>query len=368
MVVHSAKRQGAQGVALSHARSLADDHALVIAIGEGPLRAEFAQLGSLIHEPSRAPIWGASRLRWSIDMAKVLPDAIRLVRAARRDEVVAIVANSTVLVAPVLAARWVGIPVIVCAHEGPKSKAARRLFRFHGAFADTVIAMSSWVAAGFGTARARVVTSPPGIPVPPWRERPVRAVDAPLRLLVAGTIDEHKRQDVAIRAMRQLIDAGVTAELEIVGRVADSRYAASLAELADQLGVSHCVNFAGERSDLPEYMRAVDVLVVPAGEVTPLVMMEAMAAGTPVVAARMGSIPDVVEDGDSGILFEPGSADALAEAIRWIDSEPRVAEMLSRNGRARVEARFDESYSAETLRAELDRVLGTKRCLGSTLA
>ena len=357
-VVHSAKRQGAQSVALSHARSLARDHRLLIAIGEGPLRAEFAQLGTLIHAPSRVPVWGASPLRWAIDLAKVVPDTVRLARAARRHRVDAIIANSTVLLAPVLAARWVGVPVIVCAHEAPKSGAALRLCRFHGALADTVIAMSSWVASAFGRARARVVVSPPGIPVPPWRERAARAVDAPLQVLVAGTIDEHKRQDLAIRALRRLKDVGVAAELQIVGKVADSGYANMLGGLADDLGVSGEVKFAGEQSDLPERMRSADVLVVPAGEVTPLVIMESMAVGTPVVAARMGSIPDVIEDGSSGMLVEPGSAEAMAAAIHRINSDAELAARLSRNGRTRVEDRFDESYLTDTLRAELDRLLG----------
>jgi glycosyltransferase involved in cell wall biosynthesis len=116
--------------------------------------------------------------------------------------------------------------------------AAKRLFRFHGRFADTVIAMSPWVAEGFASSRARVVVSPPGIPIPPWRERPARADHAPLRLLLVGTIDRRKRQEVAVEALIRLTSAGVDVRLEVVGRAADENYAAELREVASSAGVS----------------------------------------------------------------------------------------------------------------------------------
>ncbi|MGH2899139.1 MAG: hypothetical protein ACRDMZ_10740 [Solirubrobacteraceae bacterium] len=140
-VVHSAKLAGAQLVALGQAKALAEDHDLNIAIGHGPLRSRFAPLGSLVRASTRVPIWGASRRRWALEIARAAPDAVRLAVLARRRRVDVIVANSTVLVAPVLAGRLARIPVAVHVQEAPKSVAARRLFRFHGRFADTVVAI-----------------------------------------------------------------------------------------------------------------------------------------------------------------------------------------------------------------------------------
>jgi glycosyltransferase involved in cell wall biosynthesis len=356
MVVHSAKPAGAQLVALGQAEALASDHELVIAIGRGPLRARFARFGPLIRQPTRAPIWGASRSRWALDLARAVPDAIRLATVARRRHVVAIVANSTVLLAPVLAARLARVPVLVCAHEAPTSPAARRIFRFHAALADTVIAISPWIAEGFASSRTRVVISPPGIPIPQWQDRPLPPLDSPLRLLVVGTIDSHKRQDVAIAALAKLREAGIDADLQIVGREADPAYAAELNQLVRTHGLSDRVSFIGESSDVAGLMRAADVVLVPAGEVTPLVLMEAMAIGTPVVAARMGSIPDVVADGDTGLLVDPGDGDAMATAVRQLLDDPIRARELALAGRQRVETLFDESRSHETLRSELQRL------------
>jgi glycosyltransferase involved in cell wall biosynthesis len=356
MVVHSAKPAGAQLVALGQAEALSSDHELVIAIGHGPLRGRFARIGPLIRQPTRAPIWGASRQRWALDLARAIPDAIRLAVVARRRGVEVIVANSTVLIAPVLAAHLARLPVLVCAHEAPTSRATRRLFRFHAALANTVIAISPWIAEGFRSSRSRVVIDPPGIPVPPWQERPVRVPNAPVTLLVAGTIDSHKRQDVAISALARLRAAGVDAELAIVGRDGDQAYAAGLHELVRNLGIGDHVRFLGESSDVASHMRAADVLLVPAGEVTPLVLMEAMAVGTPVIAARMGSIPDVVVDEESGLLVAPGDADAMAAAVRRLVDQPELGAELARAGRERVETRFDARRSHETLRAELRRL------------
>lgn len=356
MVVHSAKRAGAQLVALGQAEALATDHEFVIAIGQGPLRPQFARIGTLIRQPTTLPLGGGSPSRWAIDLARAIPDAIRLAVVARRRGIGVIVANSTVLVAPVLAARLARLPVVVCAHEAPKSRSVRRIFRFHGALATTVIAVSPWIAEAFASSRSRVVISRAGIAIPPWKDRPPRQPGSPLRLVVAGTIDSAKRQDVAVLALAELREAGIDAELQIVGRAADRIYTDELRRRIAELGLADNVRFVGESPDVLELMRRADIVLVPAGEVTPLVLMEAMAVGTPVVAARMGSIPDVVIDGQSGLLVRAGDAGAMAAAVRRVLDEPGLGRALANAGRERVETLFDARGSQEALREELGRL------------
>jgi glycosyltransferase involved in cell wall biosynthesis len=356
LAVHSAKPAGAQQVALGQARSLARRHQLTIAIGQGPLRAPFAELGEVVRAPTRLPIWGASRPRWALELARALPDAVRLAAIARRRDVDVVVANSTVLVSPVLAARLAGVPVLVLAQEAPTSPAARRLFRFHGALADTVVAISPWIEEAFAGARAHVLASPVGVAIPASAPGAVPAsVPAP-RVLVVGTVDAHKRQDLAISALASLRRAGVPATLELVGPEADAAYGAALRAQVASLGVAGSVTFAGPSGDVGARIRAADVVLVPAGEVTPLVLMEAMALGTPVVAARMGSIPSVVADGESGLLVPPGDAEAMAGAVRRIAADPVLATRLARGGRQRVQQRYDERASHARLEAELVRI------------
>jgi glycosyltransferase involved in cell wall biosynthesis len=356
LVVHSAKPAGAQLVALGQAEALSSDHEIVTSIGPGALRPGFARVGPVIRQPTRVPIWGAPRRRWALELARALPDAIRLAIEARRRRIEVIVANSSALVAPVLAGRLARVPVIIHVQEAPTSPAVRRLLRFHGRLATTVVALSPWIADHLGSCRSHVLLNPVGIAIPVWRPRSPRPEGAPIRLLAVGTIDAHKRQDVAICALAKLRNEGVAAELELVGRVADEAYAEQLHVLVARLRVEAHVRFVGESSDVEGHMRAADVLLVPAGEVTPLVIMEAMAIGTPVVAARMGSIPDVVIDGESGLLTEPGNAEATARAVRRIAEDPALAATLAARGRERVERHFDANRSHEALREEIRRV------------
>jgi glycosyltransferase involved in cell wall biosynthesis len=359
--VHSAKRAGAQLVALRQATALAEVYALVIAVGHGPLRPEFAELGEIVRAPTRIPVWGTTTWRWTIDLARVIPDSIRFVGLIRRRRISAVLAPSTVLAAPVIAARLAGVPVVVEAQEAPKSRAARALLRFHGRFADVVIAISPLLQHALAGSKARVVLSYVGVPVPPWVDRPDRPAGAPLRLITVGTIDRHKRQGLAVAALGRLVADGVDATLTFVGAEADPAYAADLKAEVEREGLGTRVHFAGLTSNVHPYIVAADALLLPAGEVTPLVLMEAMARGTAVIATRTGSSADIVgDDGRSGLVVAPDDPAAMAAAVRRLADEPGLATQLAANGRARVEELFDERRSHARLRDLLGEVLDSR--------
>jgi glycosyltransferase involved in cell wall biosynthesis len=84
--------------------------------------------------------------------------------------------------------------------------------------------------------------------------------------------------------------------------------------------------------------------------------MEAMAVGTPVVAARMGSIPDVVTDGETGLLVPPGDAHAMACAVREVLDDPELASRLVRAGRQHVEQHFDCRRHQQVVATECRRL------------
>jgi glycosyltransferase involved in cell wall biosynthesis len=354
--VHSPKLAGAQIVALGQAEYLAHGHELVIPIAQGPLRSRFEPLGRLTRGSTTLPIWGAPPARWALQSARSVLDAARLAIIIRRERLEAVIVNSTVLVAPVLAARLARVPSIVHAQEAPKSPEARALFRIHGALASTVVAISPWIASAFEHARTNVLLSPVGIPLAPAVSRPPTFRSRPVHLLVVATIDRHKRQDLAVAALGKLVERGVDAELTLVGDDSDASYCAEIRGLAERLGVSGRVAFEGPTDDVPSHLRRSDALLVPAGEVTPLVLMEAMAHGTPVIAARMGSIPDVTVDGETGLLVEPDDADAVANAIGVLVRDPELADRLTAAGRRRVESHFDQAQSHRRLEAEIARL------------
>jgi glycosyltransferase involved in cell wall biosynthesis len=357
MAVHSAARGGAQLVALGQARALRHDCDLVIAVGAGPLRGAFADVATaIVHAPTSLPIWGASYGRWALQIGRSIPDAVRLAWLVRRHRIDVVIVNSTVLVAPVIGARLAGVPVIVHAQEAPKTVAARRLFRVHGALAHTVVAISPWIARAFDGARASVMLNSVGIHIPgDPGPRALCAAD-PVRLVLIGTVDRHKRQDVAIAAVRALRERGVEAELMLLGIEADGAYATELRDQARALDVARQVHFAGPTSDVAARLLAADALLLPAGEVTPLVLMEAMALRTPVVAARMGSIPDVITDEVNGLLVAPDDPAGLAAAVARLRQEAGLADRLAEAGRRRVERDFDETRAHRRLGVEIARL------------
>jgi glycosyltransferase involved in cell wall biosynthesis/peptidoglycan/xylan/chitin deacetylase (PgdA/CDA1 family) len=366
MAVHSAEWGGAQQVALGQARALQSECDLVIAVGPGPLQAAFGEVAAgIVRGPTSVPIWGASRGRWALQLGRAIPDAVRFVGLVRQHRIDVIVVNSTVLLAPVIGAWLAGVPVLVHAQEAPRSAAARRLFRVHGTLAHTVVAISSWIAHAFDGARARVLQNPVGIPVP--RDPGPRELFAadPVQLVMVGTLDRHKRQDVAIAAVRALRDTGLEAQLTIHGLETDPVYAAELREQARDLSVAQQVHFAGPTATVASHLLTADALLLPAGEVTPLVLMEAMAFRTPVVAARMGSIPDVVTDQLSGLLVAPGDPAALAGAVARLRHEPGLAQKLAEAGRRRVEQEFDEARTHPLLSAEIRRLTARRADRGS---
>lgn len=110
------------------------------------------------------------------------------------------------------------------------------------------------------------------------------------------------------------------------------------------------VTWTGFRRDVPELLAASDLFVLPSlGDAYPTVLMEAMAAGLPVVSTRVGGIPEIVEDGRTGRLVPPGDAAALAKAISGLLDSPGEREALGRAARAEAERRFSTKTWVERL-------------------
>jgi glycosyltransferase involved in cell wall biosynthesis len=163
-------------------------------------------------------------------------------------------------------------------------------------------------------------------------------------VLFVGRLVERKGVAHLIEAMARLGSLGP--QLEIVG---DGPERPGLEALAQRLGVANRVVFRGKiPSDelQASYARAA-VCVLPSvldarGDTEGLgvVLLEAMNYGTPVIASRIGGIPDIVEDGVSGLLVPPGDADALAAAVRRLRDDPALARRLGEAGRRRLREQF----------------------------
>ena len=108
------------------------------------------------------------------------------------------------------------------------------------------------------------------------------------------------------------------------------------------LGLTERVHLLGERRDVPRLLAAADVFVLATrSEGHPVSVLEAMAAGLPVVASRVGGVPEQVVDGETGVLVDPGDPDALATALARLAADPSLRRRMGDAGRTRAEERFD---------------------------
>ena len=180
------------------------------------------------------------------------------------------------------------------------------------------------------------------------------AARAPV-ILSVGRLHPVKGHDVLLRGFARVRDRLPDAALAIVG---DGVARPAVARLAAELGVAHAVEFAGTLSpaQVRDRLGAARVFVQPSrSEGLPLALLEAMAAGVPVVATRVGGVPDVVAPG-TGLLVPPEQPDALADALLDVLGNDGLASALARGGRQRAmqfsAARADGAY--EALFLELD--------------
>jgi glycosyltransferase involved in cell wall biosynthesis len=124
----------------------------------------------------------------------------------------------------------------------------------------------------------------------------------------------------------------------------------ALEALIAELGLGETVTLLGLRRDIPDVLAALDVAVVSSDfEGTPLAVLEYMDAGLPVVATRVGGLPDLIEQGRHGLLVEPGDARALADSVGTLLRNPQRARELGRLGQERRRAEFSIDNTVRTL-------------------
>jgi glycosyltransferase involved in cell wall biosynthesis len=359
IAVHSAAAGGAQAMALAQAEVFAERCEVIAAVPDGPLRERFAACAEVVGPTPTLPTWaGVSRSRRALQRARSYRDAVRLAGIARRRGVDAILTSSTVTLAPTLAARLARVPSFVHAREWPVTPAALEAFALQRRHADRIVAISAGVAGLMPEAgRAEIVQIPDGITAGPPPRSEARLA-GPLRLCVIGalTAGDGKGQHRAVEALAELVAGGVEATLSVVGPVLDRDYADRVEAIARERGVAERVEMTGPVDDVPTLLEAHDALLFcsrQGADVTPLVIMEALVAGRPVVAADVGSVAEVMPDSECGYLVAPEDPAAMARAIATLAADPEEALARARRGAARIREHYDRRAGIERLWEEI---------------
>jgi glycosyltransferase involved in cell wall biosynthesis len=296
-------------------------------------------------------------------------------RAARRHRADVVHANS-IRAGIVLAFARLGRAATVvhvrdCLPPSPTSTATLRLI---ASTATRIVANSEYTAArvraAAPAARIDVVHNPVDLErFDPQRLDRVEARSAlgeagasgRLLLGVVAQLSPWKGQDTAIEALGSIVHAGIDAHLLLIGsakfvarstRFDNQRYVAALRELVARRGLTDRVRWLGEREDVPQLIRALDVLLLPSWE-EPFgrALIEAMALGVPVIATDVGGPREIVQDGRQGYLVAPREPDAWAEAILRVARSADGGLAMGSAGRERVHSLFT---IARHVRATLD--------------
>jgi glycosyltransferase involved in cell wall biosynthesis len=308
-----------------------------------------ASEGSLRLHPTRTP-------RALAELARA---ALQVARLAQRLRVDIIHANSIrASLAAGVAARIARRPAVAHLRDRlPPGAASKASLRLIGATCAHLVSNSDYTAQALQEAGvqapASVIPNPVDLElfVAPSEQRRAATRAAlglergAFALGVVGQITPWKGQDMALRALGEVaahhpqVRLLVVGEAKFVGgstRLDNGAYLRHLHELARDARVAGRVDFLGERSDAPAIMGAIDALLLPShGEPFGRVIVEAMAAGTPVIASDAGGPAEIVEDGVDGLLVPEDDVRAWAAAVERLVTDDGARRELSRRGRAR---------------------------------
>jgi glycosyltransferase involved in cell wall biosynthesis len=178
-------------------------------------------------------------------------------------------------------------------------------------------------------------------------------------VLLPARLEPRKDHATFFKAAQLVLARRPDAQFLLAGD-GEPAFRAQLEELAAPLGSA--VRFLGSRNDVPALMTLADLVVLSSTtEGLGLVLLEAMRARRPVVATRVGGVPEIVIDRVTGLLVEPRAPDLLAGAMIEVLGDPALAARMGKAGRQRVEAEFTVAAMAAKMSAIYDELLSRER-------
>jgi glycosyltransferase involved in cell wall biosynthesis len=189
-----------------------------------------------------------------------------------------------------------------------------------------------------------------GVDIKKFQEvKPIELVAEGVKLLYVGGLVPVKGLDVLIKACALLVEQGIKFHLFLVGKGSEKQ---KLSDLVISLKLQAFITFVGEipHPQVPAYFKSVDVFVLPSrNEGLGIVLLEAMAAKTAIVASKVGGIPDLVTDGKNGLLVSPENPHALAMALTAVINDSELREGMAQRGLEVVKYYTYEKAAKDTL-------------------
>jgi glycosyltransferase involved in cell wall biosynthesis len=356
---------------------LAEAGALEIVVpGPGPVADAFRPLAPVTELAYSALTWP----RRPLELGRGLREAVREVGAfrsrMRESRPQLVVVGTATLPAALIAARLERVPALVYATEllggegGPvHRRGAGALIGLTRRLAAAIVACSEAAAHQFGDRGAPVTIAYPPIPdaygggdgASFRRAHGIAPSDR--CVIVVGNLTQGRGQDLLVRALPAIRRAFPATHCAIIGapfpRAQDLAFADRLQRLTRELDIASSVTLTGFVDEIADAYAAADIVVNPARapESFGRAACEALVAGCPVVATRVGAVPEVLRDRETAVLVPPVSPEALAAAIVGLLEDPSRAERIAAAGRRDVLRRFGPERSREAFRRAIDRIV-----------
>ncbi|RZJ09824.1 MAG: glycosyltransferase [Rubrivivax sp.] len=319
---------------------------------EGPFADKLRALGATVHAVPMAddPSWTS------------LQTTLALVQAEGVDLLHAHLPRAHVLAG--LVGKLAQRPVVATLHGRDIGMFDLEVHRATGSHLAVVCRQSYFHALSVGVSPEDVTCVPNGVDTAMFSPRPrgrssLRealglAQQTPL-LGFVGRLSPEKAPDVFLRAAQALRTRCPEARAVMVG---DGPMQQSLMAQAEQLGLTGWLHFLGLRDDMPAIFSELDVVASTShSEAMPLALMEAMASGLPVVATRVGGVPDLVEHGRTGWLAAPDDSGDIAARCALLLADAALREAMGRRSRQRVVEHFDLGECVQRMGKLLDRLV-----------
>ena len=265
-------------------------------------------------------------------------------------------------------AAWLcGIPYIYHAHGFRSERDIRGIFRQAIRNAAAVIGISQDVnakllAAGAIPERLHLIYNGVARMAAPPKSYYQSQEQLDLRWAIGASIQEAKGIHVAVAAAASLKQRGIKNILEIYGEppsLEGEKYLEQLKQQIKDLHLEEVVRFMGWTADIPKAFRCQDVVVLPSySEGLPMILLEAMSQGLPLIASAVGGVPEIIKDGENGLLVPPGDGEKLADALEILTQNELLRWKMGKAGQKIVEEKFTLVQQAGQLKALLTDTIG----------
>lgn len=357
MISHEASYTGAPLFLERLARGLANsDYRVVIFFSkDGPVAHSLVAEGFEVYLSNKRP---TNRQRWSV-LAYRLSHYFRFLKTLCLVKPDVVYSSTISNCGEVLLSRFCGYKLLLHMHEGNAfAKRLKLRLTLQAAACSGIVVGSKYAAEVLLSLTGKVGdVLPIGVDIVPFSIDITKQPSPMMRFGILGTLEKNKGQMLALEALAKVVSKGLNVQLVIAGAEVDEAYSFKLKNFVSDNGLESRVIFLGKVRHVDSFYRAIDVLLVCSyEEVFPTVILEAMREKKLVVATRVGGIPEIIENNETGFLYDAGNEQQLSELMINIFQNLDCLSKIINNANSKFEKNYGMDVSLAAVSRRLEQI------------